>query len=83
VQEESRTFRITILAAERAIASRAVARGRFELEDIGAQACKQLAAVRSADTFGQFQDSYSSKGSGHPPDYRRRVRNRCRRAGGD
>jgi hypothetical protein len=59
------TTRIGNIAREGSHGTGAVAGWGFYLDDIGAEASKELAAERAGDAFGQFDDSESVENAGH------------------
>ena len=57
VEEEGRAFRVGAVCP-----AGVVARGRFDLDDVGAQVGKQLAAVRAGDALREFDDPEAGEG---------------------
>ena len=57
VEEDAAALRVRLAALERARAAGAVALGRFDLDDVGAEVGEELAAVRAGHPFGEFDDA--------------------------
>ena len=66
----------TPLTVQRRGVAHAVAAGRLDLEDVGAQVGEDHGAVRAGDVFGEVGDSNAGQNAGHcgPPTDRQRVR---------
>ena len=74
VEEERRAFRVGAVRP-----AGGVARGRLDLDHVGAEVGKQLAAVRAGDALGEFDDPQTREGAGSVEGTR--GRSRCVRSG--